>query len=568
MRDAEGIVMDESDEEEQRRHLSTLVLSEGRNLKASHRKMVANIPEDHRVKELPGLSAGDSTGLSHYAGLLEIDAQKGSNIFYWLLEKPEKAEDAPLVIWLNGGPGCSSMDGLWLENGPFRLDGQSNVKMNPYSWHLAANVMYVDQPVGTGFSYTSRKDGYAGNDAAINEGFYAFLIKFFELHNKAYVTTDASGKKKTRPLYFAGESHAGHYIPTIVSHILEKNKAVGLFIDVQAAALGNPWIDPPSQYDASEMAHGLGLITKGQMYNLKEMNKKCQTLLKTGRLRQNICFDLLDVIIDSTAAAGGNKMLMYDARSFVSRPSEFPPGHEALEKYLNRPDVKAALHTTSTPQKFEECTDPPYMALAHQDGLSAAPQLISILDAGIRVLVFSGQYDLVCHHLGTENLLMDLSWSGNTGWQKADTGVWVVDNSPAGYIKQFKNLQSLVVLDSGHMVPMNQPKRALDMFKKFVENKPFSAGTTKLHVSTTIPDEMCPSQHRRASEEWGSAGSYLSSTMDTFVDASDLPAAMQGYGQTAMISSFLTIGVVIVIVVGFFSWRACAQNKQSGGMKK
>eukprot|EP00605_Chrysophyceae_sp_TOSAG23-4_P000457 GSChrysophyteH1.ASY1.ANO1.515.1 assembled CDS len=512
------------------------------NLKGVHRKAAVTNPEEHRVTELPGLSPVDAKGLSQYAGLLQIDAVKDSNIFYWLVEKQNDAINAPLVIWLNGGPGCSSMDGMWLENGPFRLDGSKldQVKLNPYSWHQVGNMLYVDQPVGTGFSYTSRRDGYASNDAAINESFYTFLVR------------------KSRPIFFTGESHAGHYIPTIVAHILEMNKASpSILLDVAALALGNPWLDPPTQYDASDMAHGLGLITQGQLNNLKAMHKKCQSLLKTGRLRQNVCFELLDLIIDSTAAAGGEKLLMYDARKFVARPSSFPPGHEALERYMNTAAVKSALHVSQVPQKFEECTDPPYNALAHQDGLSAVPQLVKVLNEGIRVLVFSGNFDLVCNHLSTESVLMDMQWTGSEGWRMAKSGVWVVDKSPAGYIKQFNNLQSLVVMDSGHMVPLDQPKRALDMFDKFIHDKPFSVGTTKLQVSAS-PQSDCPPQQRRTS-----VFSESFSGSEQVTDTSTLSSVAEqfGYGKTALMSSFITVGVLVLLVLGHFCCRPSSQKR-------
>jgi carboxypeptidase C (cathepsin A) len=158
--------------------------------------------EDHRVTSLPGLLA--SANLVQYAGHLTVDETRSSNLFYWLFERPNDALSAPLVIWLNGGPGCSSMDGLFLELGPLRLDGEKldTIKINPYSWHNVANMMFVDQPVGTGLSYTVAKDGYATNDDMINDHFYKFLQTFFKLHDR--YTTTKGGSKVTRSFFLTG----------------------------------------------------------------------------------------------------------------------------------------------------------------------------------------------------------------------------------------------------------------------------------------------------------------------------------------------------------------------------
>jgi carboxypeptidase D len=557
-----------------------IISQDSRRLQTQHlqgsRNTHVSSSSSHKVTSLPGLAEDVAAKLSQYAGYLNIDAGKKSNIFYWLIEKPEASASAPLVIWLNGGPGCSSMDGLFLELGPFRLDGKNldNIKINPYSWHNTANMLFVDQPIGTGFSYTESNDGYAKNDNAINIDFYTFLVKFFTLH-ESYSTLDSTtGIRTTRPVMFTGESHAGHYIPNMISHILEKNneKNNKLIIDVKAAALGNPWIDPATQYDASEFAHGMGLISKGQMYNLKEMHKRCQTLLKSGRLSQKLCFELLDVIIDSTAAPGGGRLLMYDARKFSHHSQSFPPGHEAVERYLSRSDVKGALHVQDFKNNFLECTDPPYNALAHQDGLSAVPSLIKVLDAGIRVLVYSGQYDLICNHVSSENVLNDMAWKGQAGFQTANSGVWIIDNAPAGYIREFQNLQSLLCLNSGHMFPMDQPKAALDMFTKWINNKPFSVGTTKLMSSDKVPDENCHTSHRRTSE------SPLVISMDSIMDVnSPLRSTFDevhqsilnsGAGGAMLITSFMTVSVVLFIAISFFIWRTRCGCIGSQSMKK
>ncbi|CAN0181332.1 unnamed protein product [Laminaria digitata] len=174
------------------------------------------------------------------------------------------------------------MDGLWLENGPFRLDADQKVSVNPFSWHNVANIMYVDQPVGTGLSFTT-SDNYADNDIEVDKQFYIFLTKFFDLHSQF-----KRGDGKTRPLFFTGESHAGHYIPSMVTYIMGRNEAAlgagegGLVIDVQGMAIGNGWVDPVSQYDVSDFAFGMGLIDAGQRRALKKKEETCVQSIQDG----------------------------------------------------------------------------------------------------------------------------------------------------------------------------------------------------------------------------------------------------------------------------------------------
>ncbi|CAM9939053.1 unnamed protein product [Hapterophycus canaliculatus] len=187
--------------------------------------------------------------------------------------------------WYSVRKGCSSMDGLWLENGPFRLSSDHRISVNKYSWHNVANVVYVDQPVGTGLSFTTNGN-YADDDSQIDEQFYRFLVGFLELHSQF----KAEGNR-SRPLFFTGESHAGHYIPSMVAHILAKNEAAvaagkgELVIDVQGMMIGNGWIDPVSQYDVSDYAFGMGLIDSGQRRALKKKEKHCLASISAGNYK-------------------------------------------------------------------------------------------------------------------------------------------------------------------------------------------------------------------------------------------------------------------------------------------
>ena len=225
------------------------------------------------------------------------------------------------------------MDGLFLELGPFRLEGdkEDQIKVNPHSWHHAANMLFIDQPVGTGLSYTRSTDGYPTSDDAVNVHFYAFLTAFFKLHDR--YTTVVNGRRQTRPFYISGESHAGHYIPCMAAHILKRNAEVGadknnngLFIDLKGIALGNPWTDPHNQYDVSDYAHGHGLITSGQRNKLKEKNRECRRHLKEGRYDHPVCFELLDNVVDSTRVSNSHKVPPHPpfARRLLDRPLHKP----------------------------------------------------------------------------------------------------------------------------------------------------------------------------------------------------------------------------------------------------
>lgn len=447
------------------------------------RRLEATKAEDHKVVNLPGLDP-DST-LSHYAGHLQLRNQGAAGaLFYWLFEAPgEKAASAPLLIWLNGGPGCSSMDGLFLELGPFKISN-GKLDLNPYSWHHVANVIFIDQPVGTGLSYS--KGRYPKNDKEVSEMFYEAIQEFFRIH-PSYLQASPAGqlRRESRDIFMTGESHAGHYIPHMVTYIKAENEKTNNQsprLNIAGIAIGNGWVDPFNQYDVSEFAHGLGFITKDQKNELKVREKQCQNSLNKKNYKDHNCFALLDDVLDATGG-GGHKFStasMYDARLF-SKQRVFPPGKDAVEAYLNKRDVRQALHVLPGIQRFMECTDPPYNALAHQDGLGVVGELQSILESGMRVLMFSGQFDIIVNHLGTEKMLSQLKWSGSSEWSTSRNAVWSSDGqNPAGFVKAYKNLAFLVVLDAGHMVPLSKPKESLDMITRFLGNKPLADSLMKI----------------------------------------------------------------------------------------
>jgi len=317
-------------------------------------------PNDHLVKDLPLLETTTTDEpLTHWAGHLPV-ASGDKYLFYWLFAPPsapsnnnndDDDDSVPLIIWLNGGPACSSMDGLFLENGPIQWyvhnndknsddeNGTYRLRPNPYSWHLApAYTLYIDQPVGTGLSFTT-SGTYPSNDREVNEDFYAWLQQFFTLHADKFVKDG----RVFRKVYFSGESHAGHYIPSMMNYILQQNDKHtddnddSIIIPLAGAAIGNGWVDPYYQYAAAQAAYGHGLLGRGQVNALDARELQCQAQLKAGRYTASVCFDLLDAVVDqSYGSRSPYKVSQYDVRRAEPKHGErhFPPGYKVTEAYL------------------------------------------------------------------------------------------------------------------------------------------------------------------------------------------------------------------------------------------
>lgn len=362
----------------------------------------------------------------------------------------------------------------------------------------------------------TRYGNYCKNDFEVNRDFHYFLEEFFLFHGDKFLTSNADNSPATslvkRSFYFAGESHAGHYIPSMMNFILQRNdgkilpdstnglQPLRVKIPCSGAAIGNGWTDPYYQYSAADAAYGAGLIGISQRASLEEKEQKCQNNLKSGNYESSVCFQLLDTITQESHGQRGDTVVSsYDTRLWEKKGAErtFPWGHKDVETYLGGARSHAdpplvidyrtvldAIHATESiaaKQTYAECTDPPYYALQHQDGLGVVDELVNILDHESRphMLFFNGMNDLICNHVGNERFLDALPWSrGNSyvlqarhAWDSrvdASTKVNYVPGRPDGYIKQYENLSFLKIMESGHMVPMDQPSIALAMIKTLV----------------------------------------------------------------------------------------------------
>jgi carboxypeptidase D len=518
----------------------------------------AKTPDDHLVTELPLLDASKFP-TDHWAGLLPSSPDGDNYLFYWLFapdltdhpdlqaqaqaQAQDDDKDIPLIIWLNGGPGCSSMDGVWLETGPFRLtqttapDGDDaadadhaadtdhaaawTIDISEHSWHKApAYVLFVDQPVGTGLSFTT-SGKYATNDDQINTDFYYFFNQFLNLHSQTFLLIaqgDGDGddgddgdvekeKRKIfrRPLYFSGESYAGHYIPLMMSYIREKNlNETNIDIRLSGAAIGNGWIDPYHQFSIHQAAYGHGIVDQEQVNALDEMERACLKDYVRGEETPAVCWDLFDTVIDNSAGDDDDApyhVSPYDVRVWDKdgETTEYPDGYKIVESYLGghsvphgKPEIGVsyanvldAIHASPSKkagQRYTECNSAPSCALPDSDD-GVTQEIVELLHAGLNLLFYNGVYDLVCNHVGNEKALDHLEWEHQSEFMLAKGYAWASSSASsdgnniaipvpiAGYIKQYENLLFLKVLNSGHMVPWDQPLASFDMIKTFLYKK-------------------------------------------------------------------------------------------------
>ncbi|CEP18402.1 hypothetical protein [Parasitella parasitica] len=418
--------------------------------------------EDYKVTSLPGIDV-DSLNFTQYAGHIEISSETDSNLFFWMIEREIASDNEKLIIWLNGGPGCSSMDGLFLENGPFRVNPDLSLAVNEGGWQNYATNIFVDQPVGTGFSFANT-DSYMHNMSQITEEFVTFMDKIF-------ITFPHLAEQD---IYIAGESFAGTYIPYFAARLLELKK-----YNLKGIAIGNGWISAEHQYNAYyDYSVQNSLIDKERLPLVSARLKTCQDDIREKEtIHHSSCERVLTDIIDSSThenkASKKTCINMYDIRSKEEPYPEcglsWPYELDDVTKYLRLPEVKSAVHADKQILGWKECTSMVSSEL-HGDQSQPAYYLLPGILEEIPVLLFSGEYDLICNYIGTEYLIGNMTWNGSKGFSKDTTKeVWRIDNKLAGYYTQERNLIYVLIKDGSHMVPYDRPIECLDMINRFIE---------------------------------------------------------------------------------------------------
>ncbi|KAJ7455292.1 Alpha/Beta hydrolase protein [Mycena galericulata] len=416
--------------------------------------------------------------VKQYSGYLDIGQDK--HLFFWFFESRSSPSSDPLVMWLNGGPGCSSTTGLLFELGPCQIERSENgtvfTSRNKYSWNEAANVIFLDQPANVGYSWSSNKTEPVMNTPVAAQDVYAFLQLFISRFEE-YAAL---------PFHLGAESYGGHYAPHIASIVHHKNKELVQApssdlrkINLHSVLLGNSLTDPLIQMPSVVEYASANAAACGAVHQYAErMIKACYALdAQVSCAPATIyCWGALWGVLDEA------KRNIYDIRMPCDRNKD-PLCYKELpwlEEYMNRADVKRALGVDPRAPEFAACNyDMNVMFLLQGDGMRDSARLLTeLVDEGIRLLIYAGNVDMMCNYMGVSQWISQLPSKHKDAFGDAPFLPWIVSGQQAGVVRSAGegagNVTYLTVYEAGHMVPHDQPEAALDMLTRWIHNLPLA----------------------------------------------------------------------------------------------
>ncbi|KAL0343803.1 UNVERIFIED_CONTAM: Serine carboxypeptidase-like 25 [Sesamum angustifolium] len=443
--------------------------------------------EADRIVALPGQP---KVAFQQFSGYVTVNEVAGRALFYWLTEAVQEPLSKPLVLWLNGGPGCSFLAyGASEEIGPFRIDkNSSGLYLNKFSWNKLANLLFLETPAGVGFSYSNQSsDLFDTGDHRTAKDSLQFLIRWL----------DRFPRYKNREIYLTGESYAGHYVPQLAREIVNYNANAKRKINLKGFMVGNAVTD--NHYDNLGTvnfwwSHAMisdktyrQLMSTCDFERQKESNE-CESLYYYAMDQEFGNIDQYNIYAPPCNNSDGssirattrhNMRLPHQPRPVSRKLSGYDPCTEKYaEVYYNRPDVQKALHANTTgriPYRWTACSETLNRNWNDTDS-SILPIYRQLIAAGLRIWVFSGDVDSVVPVTATRYSLAQLKLDTTVPWYP-----WYVKNQVGGWTEVYKGLTFATVRGAGHEVPMFKPRAAFELFRSFLQGKPLLNPELILH---------------------------------------------------------------------------------------
>ncbi|KAJ5450280.1 uncharacterized protein N7458_006729 [Penicillium daleae] len=466
-----------------------------------------------RYKEVPAGICEQDANVKSYSGY--ADVSENEHIFWWFFEaRNEDPKKAPLTVWINGGPGSSSMIGLFQELGPCGVDSDGNAYNNPYSWSNASNMLFIDQPTTVGLSYSIPVPAYQDSDGNIIQlpsescPDYAQEVGTCGTYSKSDISLVPNSTQGAAPnmwktlqgfmgafpqysrngFSFTTESYGGHYGPVFNEYFLQQNaKKIKGAIDIKLenVLIGNGWFDPLIQYQAyynfsvfpgnTYDYDPYNASVKAEWYNNLYGEGNCVDKTKqcyaTGRndicaIADNFCANKVENMFD--IYSGRDE---YDSRELM--PDPFP--YEYYVDYLNSPKVQAAIGAYQNFSESSSTVGNAFSSTGDDDRESNTIEDVQkLLEAGVQVVMYFGDADYNCNWLGGQVVAGEINAPGyrNAGFVNITTSDGIVH----GQVRQSDLYSFVRIYESGHEVPFYQPLAALELFERALGRKDIATG--------------------------------------------------------------------------------------------
>jgi len=404
----------------------------------------------------------------------------------------------PVLLWLNGGPGSSSLIGFFIEHGPFRAskDGKT-LSINPYSWNRIANIIYVESPAFVGFSKSDNEgDRKVGDDITSADNF-KFIQEWFKLYPEF----------RQNDFYVTGESYGGHYIPQLAQRILHED--YNHEINMKGFMLGNPalnadfyelgtadqrvdaWNFVTFMYSHGYIPHDLyGDCVQACEWGdyMKQCNKDytrpsaaCQaaTTAALRHIPDNIdiynvdafaCLDSDDLFYTKRFSLGAKIISEKRAQKKSVRGHEDydPCIFQYMTKYLNMQDVQNAIHAEPCKWSSQGAIDYSDDDV-HRNTIPVLQELVTnTTSRAWRKVVYSGDFDAACPFPGTQKAIYCLNLP-----VKKEYHQWDVDGQFAGTMTNYDGIDYATVHGTGHAIPWYTPKLAYEFYSLWITGKDF-----------------------------------------------------------------------------------------------
>ncbi|XP_058829316.1 vitellogenic carboxypeptidase-like [Topomyia yanbarensis] len=426
--------------------------------------MLTPLLEAGKIKEAQAAARVNHSrivGFESYTGFFTVDKRFNSSMFFWYFPVENTSiATPPVLLWLQGGPGASSFFGLFEENGPFYISKSLKALPREFSWHKTHHMIYIDNPVGTGFSCTD--NGYSRNETHVGENLYQALIQFFQMFPDL----------QKNPFYVSGESYAGKYVPAVGYTIHKKNPSAKIKINLKGLAIGNGYSDPLNQLNYGDYLYQIGLIdinAKGRFDEDESAVIEC-----VNQNNYTCAFKIMDDLMDGDVdhASFFRNISGFETYYNYLQTAEDPKDELYLLGFLELPETRKAIHVGDLPFHDLDSDNKVEKNLENDILDSVAPWIVELL-SHYRMLIYNGQLDIICAYPMVVNYLKKLPFDGADEYKAAARYKFGVDGEIAGYYKLVKNLLEVLIRDAGHMVPRDQAKWAYVMINTFTSSNSF-----------------------------------------------------------------------------------------------